>query len=125
MSTATTERTLDRIPRSPAPPRPPVRTPGAKPAAPGPVPGGHWGLPLAVVVIGMFMSVLDTSIVNVAVPAMEKAFNVSAEDIQWVATAYTLCLGVIVPTSAWLGTRVGLRRLYVWSLAGFALFSGL
>ncbi|HTK61282.1 MAG TPA: MDR family MFS transporter [Pseudonocardia sp.] len=84
-----------------------------------------WGLPLAVVVIGMFMSVLDTSIVNVAVPAMQKAFNVNSEDIQWVATAYTLCLGVIVPTSAWLGERFGMRRLYVWSLVGFAVFSGL
>ncbi|HEY9417856.1 MAG TPA: DHA2 family efflux MFS transporter permease subunit [Pseudonocardia sp.] len=84
-----------------------------------------WGVPLAVVVIGMFMSVLDTSIVNVAVPAMQKAFNVNAEDIQWVATAYTLCLGVIVPTSAWLGERIGMRRLYIWCLVGFAVFSGL
>ena len=84
-----------------------------------------WILPLSVLIIGTFMSVLDTSIVNVAVPAMQKAFNVNAEDIQWVATAYTLCLGVIVPTSAWLGERIGMRRLYVWSLAGFAVFSGM
>lgn len=84
-----------------------------------------WGVPLAVVVVGMFMSVLDVSIVNVAVPAMQKAFNVNAEDIAWVATAYTLALGVIVPTSAWLGERLGMRRLYVWSLVSFAVFSGL
>jgi EmrB/QacA subfamily drug resistance transporter len=101
---------------------------GAAPSSDTADESGHiakWGLPLAVVVIGMFMSVLDTSIVNVAVPAMQKAFNVNAEDIQWVATAYTLCLGVIVPTSAWLGERIGMRRLYIWSLVGFALFSGL
>ncbi|HZZ51978.1 MAG TPA: DHA2 family efflux MFS transporter permease subunit [Pseudonocardia sp.] len=125
MSTATTERTLDRIPRSPAPPRPPVRTPAPKPAAPGPVPGGHWGLPLAVVVIGMFMSVLDTSIVNVAIPTMQKEFGTSTDDIEWVSTAYTLCLGVIVPTSAWLGDRLGLRRMYLISLIGFSIFSAL
>jgi EmrB/QacA subfamily drug resistance transporter len=80
---------------------------------------------LAVVVVGMFMSVLDTSIVNVAIPTMQKQFGVSADDIEWVSTAYTLCLGVVVPTSAWLGERIGLRRLYVVSLLGFAGFSAL
>jgi EmrB/QacA subfamily drug resistance transporter len=93
---------------------------------PPPEPGrGGWALPLAVVVVGMFMSVLDTSIVNVAIPRMQKQFGVSADDIEWVSTAYTLCLGVVVPTSAWLGERIGLRRLYVLSLLGFALFSAL
>jgi EmrB/QacA subfamily drug resistance transporter len=71
------------------------------------------------------MSVLDTSIVNVAIPAMEKEFGSSLEDIEWVATAYTLCLGIIVPTSSWLGDRLGMRRLYLISLIGFSVFSGL
>jgi EmrB/QacA subfamily drug resistance transporter len=73
----------------------------------------------------MFMSVLDTSIVNVAIPTMQKEFGVTTDDIEWVTTAYTLCLGVIVPTSAWLGDRLGLRRLYVICLLGFSLFSAL
>jgi EmrB/QacA subfamily drug resistance transporter len=85
----------------------------------------NWGVPLAVVVIGMFMSTLDTSIVNVAIPTMQKQFGVSTDDIQWVSTAYTLCLGVIVPTSAWLGERIGLKRLYVTSLLAFAASSAL
>ena len=85
----------------------------------------NWGLPLAVVVVGMFMSVLDTSIVNVAIPTMQKQFNVTADDIEWVSTAYTLCLGVIVPTSAWLGDRIGLRKLYLVSLLAFSAFSAL
>ena len=85
----------------------------------------HWGLPLIVVVIGMFMSVLDTSIVNVAIPVMQDTYGASADSIQWVATAYNLCLGVVVPTSAWLGNRVGLRKLYIVSLVGFAVLSGL
>jgi EmrB/QacA subfamily drug resistance transporter len=125
MSTATTERSLDRTTHSPASPRPPVRTQPPKPAAPAPGSGGHWGLPLAVVVIGMFMSVLDTSIVNVAIPTMQKEFGTSTDDIEWVSTAYTLCLGVIVPTSAWLGDRLGLRRMYLISLVGFSIFSAL
>jgi EmrB/QacA subfamily drug resistance transporter len=102
--------------------------PDRAPSTPGPDTGDQvrrWGLPLAVVVIGMFMSVLDTSIVNVAIPAMQKEYGAAPDDIEWVATAYTLCLGVIVPTSAWLGERLGLRRLYLWSLLGFAVFSAL
>ena len=59
-------------------------------------------LSLIVLVTGMFMSVLDVSIVNVAIPAMQKDFGATTEDIQWVATAYSLALGVIVPASAWL-----------------------
>src|SRR5882672_3555129 len=90
-----------------------------------PAPDANWGLPLAVVVVGMFMSILDTSIVNVAVPTIQKEFGTTTDDIQWISTAYTLCLGVIVPTSAWLGERVGLKRLYVISLLMFSAFSAL
>jgi EmrB/QacA subfamily drug resistance transporter len=100
------------------------KTAGAKPAE-VPTYTAKWGLPLAVVVVGMFMSVLDTSIVNVAIPTMQGQFGASPDDISWVATAYTLCLGVVVPTSAWLGERLGLRRMYLMSLIGFSFFSAL
>src|SRR5882757_5901975 len=85
----------------------------------------NWGLPLTVVVIGMFMSVLDTSIVNVAVPTIQQEFSVTTDEIQWISTAYTLCLGVIVPTSAWLGERLGLKRMYIGSLLLFSAASAL
>src|SRR5437879_1764624 len=115
------------------PPAPAVSPPSNQrpPPAPGPsgtgeaAPQGNWVVPLAVVVIGTFMSLLDTSIVNVAIPTMQNQFGVSTHGIEWVSTAYTLCLGVVVPTSAWLGERVGLRRLYVISLLSFAVFSAL
>jgi EmrB/QacA subfamily drug resistance transporter len=110
-----------RTPPVSAPPAPPK----APPSAEGPGYVANWGLPLAVVVVGMFMSVLDTSIVNVAIPTMEGQFGASPDNISWVATAYTLCLGVVVPTSAWLGERLGLRRMYLISLLGFAFFSAL
>jgi EmrB/QacA subfamily drug resistance transporter len=107
----------------PAPPRP------AAPAPPSNQPVSYvtarWGLPLAVVVIGMFMSILDTSIVNVAVPRIQKEFGATTDAIQWISTAYTLCLGVIVPTSAWLGERIGLKKLYLISLIGFSAASAL
>jgi len=84
-----------------------------------------WGLPLAVLIIGMFMSILDTSIVNVAIPVIQKQFGVSTESIQWISTSYTLTEGVVVPASAWLGARIGLKRLYIWSLVLFTVASAL
>ena len=109
---------------------PPERRPPTPPSAPVPPAGGssqktNWIVPLGVVVIGMFMSTLDTSIVNVAIPTMQDLFGVSTDAIQWVSTAYTLCLGVVVPASAWLGDRMGLRRLYVISMLAFSAFSAL
>jgi EmrB/QacA subfamily drug resistance transporter len=91
----------------------------ARPAAAG------WGLPLAVLVVGAFMSVLDTSIVTVALPAIQKQFGVTVEDSQWVVTAYTLMLGVVVPATAWLGDRFGLTRVYNLALLIFAAGSAL
>jgi EmrB/QacA subfamily drug resistance transporter len=79
-----------------------------------------WGLPLAVLVAGMFMSILDTSIVNVALPAIQKQFGVGLEDSQWVTTGYLLMLGVVVPVSPWLSDRFGLTRVYNLALLAFA-----
>jgi EmrB/QacA subfamily drug resistance transporter len=78
-----------------------------------------------VLVVGMFMSVLDTSIVNVAVPVIQKQFSITTDQAQWITNSYSLCEGVVVPASAWLGERMGLRRLYVWSMIGFAAVSAL
>ncbi len=84
-----------------------------------------WGLPLTVVIVGMFLSILDISIVNVAIPAIQNDFGVTTDEVQWVVTAYTLALGVVVPTTALLGDRFGLSRVYSLSLLGFAAGSAL
>ncbi|HEX6404530.1 MAG TPA: DHA2 family efflux MFS transporter permease subunit [Pseudonocardiaceae bacterium] len=84
-----------------------------------------WGLPLAVLIAGMFMSVLDISIVNVAIPTIQNEFGVTTDDVQWVVTAYTLALGVVVPVTAWLGDRFGLSRVYHLALLAFAAGSAL
>jgi EmrB/QacA subfamily drug resistance transporter len=85
----------------------------------------RWGLPLGVVVIGMFMSVLNTTSVNVALPAMAGDLGAATDDIEWVVTAYNLTLGVVVPASAWLGDRLGLKRLYLISVLAFVVGSAL
>jgi len=92
----------------------------AQPAA-----SSGWGLPLAVLIAGMFMSVLDISIVNVAIPTIQNEYGVTTDDVQWVVTGYTLALGVVVPVTAWLGDRFGLSRVYRLALLAFALGSAL
>jgi len=89
--------------------------------------GGAWGVALLTLVIGAFMSLLDSSIVNVAVPTLETAFSASTDQIQWVITVYLLVLGIVVPSTGWLSDRFGTKRLYLVSLALFTVgsfFSG-
>jgi EmrB/QacA subfamily drug resistance transporter len=86
---------------------------------------GGWLVPLIVIMVGMFMAVLDISIVNVAVPAIRAEFGASMDSIQWINTGYSLTVGVVVPAAAWLGMRFGLRRVYLWSLVLFALASAM
>ncbi|MGH3608979.1 MAG: MDR family MFS transporter [Pseudonocardiaceae bacterium] len=87
--------------------------------------GAGWGLPLLVLIIGSFMSILDTSIVNVAILTIQNEFGATTDDVQWVVTGYTLALGVVVPTSAWLGDRFGLSRMYKVAMLAFAAGSAL
>ena len=61
--------------------------------------------------IGSFMAVLDTSIVNIAIPTMDNQLGASPDLGEWVATGYNLALGVVVPTSGWVGDRFGLERV--------------
>jgi EmrB/QacA subfamily drug resistance transporter len=106
-----------------------------RPAPPAPAPrevdqatserSDKWLVPLLVLVVGMFMSVLDTSIVNVAISAIQTDFGGSTADVAWISTAYSLVLGVVVPASAWLGDRLGMTRVYIVSLAAFAASSAL
>ena len=98
-------------------------------AAPAPAEGApagrmrHWVAPVLVALIGAFMSILDTSIVNVAIPTMMNVFNVGTNEIQWVSTIYLLALGVVVPFSAWLGDLLGFKRLYILAMGAFVLGS--
>jgi EmrB/QacA subfamily drug resistance transporter len=103
-------------------PVPPPKTPPGDPVPPAP-PATGWGLPLAVLITGMFMSVLDLSIVNVAIPSIRRDLGASIESVQWISTAYSLTEGVMVPASAWLGARFGLKRLYVALIVLFTIAS--
>lgn len=84
------------------------------------------GLPIGlifIIVIGAFMSVLDSSIVNVAIPRLMAVFGVSSDEIQWVLTGYLLASGVVIPLSGFLCDRFGHKRMYVISLIAFTIGS--
>jgi EmrB/QacA subfamily drug resistance transporter len=61
----------------------------------------------------------------VAVATIQTELGGSTTQVQWISTAYSLVLGVVVPASAWLGNRFGLSRIYIFALAAFAVGSAL
>lgn len=76
-----------------------------------------------IIVLGTFMAILDTSILNVALPKLMVLFSVDTKQIDWVLTAYMLVSGAIIPITTYLGERFGYRTLYIWSVASFTLGS--
>ena len=75
---------------------------------------------LALVCVAMFMTVLDVSIVNVALPSIKTALHVAEKDLQWVITAYTISFGGFLLLGGRAGDLLGRRRMF---MTGIALFS--
>jgi len=71
------------------------------------------------VTLGMFMSLMDHTIVNVAIPTLRGAFNVDLRAIQWVVTIYMITQAMVIPTAPYLNARFGIKRAYVWTLTAF------
>jgi EmrB/QacA subfamily drug resistance transporter len=76
-----------------------------------------------VVLLGAVMSILDTTIINVAIDRLAIDFNTSLTTIQWVVTGYTLALAAVIPATGWAADRFGTKRIYLWSLCLFLLGS--
>ena len=76
-----------------------------------------------VVLLGAIMSILDTTVINVAIDHLAVAFNASLTTIQWVITGYTLALAAVIPVSGWAADRFGTKRIYMTSLVLFTLGS--
>ena len=73
----------------------------------------------SVVILGSIMSILDTTIVNVALETLGRELHSTLADIQWVITAYMLALAAVIPVTGWAARRFGPRRLYLLSLVLF------
>ena len=78
-----------------------------------------------VVVLGAIMSILDITVVNVAINTLAGQFHTTLPTIQWVATGYTLALATVIPLSGWMADRFGTKRLYMTSIGLFVIGSSL
>ena len=73
----------------------------------------------AVVVVGLFMAILDTTIVSVTLPQMQKAFHTDFETITWVGSAYFLAQAAVIPIVGYLSDRVGTKLIFLTALILF------
>src|SRR5437764_8887718 len=79
----------------------------------------------AVVIVGSIMSILDTTIVNVALDTLGRELHSSISQIQWVVTGYLLSLAAVIPITGWAARRFGGKRVYLVSLVLFVAGSAL
>ena len=79
----------------------------------------------AVVVIGSIMSILDTTIVNVALETLSRELHSTIAEIQWVVTGYMLSLAAVIPVSGWAARRFGAKQVYLVSVVLFTAGSAL
>src|SRR5580658_5906685 len=79
----------------------------------------------SVVILGSIMSILDTTIVAVALDTLAKDFRVTVSTIQWVTTGYLLALAVVIPVTGWAVDRFGAKRVWMLSTLLFILGSSL
>ncbi len=78
-----------------------------------------------VFVAAMFMSIMDSTIVNVALPSLSRQFNAIGTSIDAVVVGYLVSLAIIIPASGWLGDKLGTKRVFLSALALFTLASAL
>jgi len=76
-----------------------------------------------VVVLGAVMSILDITVVSVALPTFQTEFNATYAQVAWTLTGYTLALATVIPLSGWAADRFGTKRLYMLALLLFTLGS--
>jgi len=81
-----------------------------------------------VIVAGLIAPLLDTTIVNVAIPALRDDLHTTVSTIQWVSTAYLLAMAVSIPVTGWATQRLGARRVWLaalWIFLAGSMLSGL
>jgi DHA2 family multidrug resistance protein len=81
-----------------------------------------WIIALSVM-LGTLLEMLDTSIVNVALPHMQGTFSASVDEITWVVSSYLVANGIMIPMTGWISARFGRKRYFLLSVTGFVLAS--
>src|ERR1051326_9167305 len=79
----------------------------------------------ASVILCTILEVLDSSIVNVALPHMQGSFSSTVDEVTWVVTTYLVAAGIMIPTTGWIAGRFGRKRYFIISITAFVLSSAL
>jgi EmrB/QacA subfamily drug resistance transporter len=93
------------------------------PLTPGRIP--YKWIVASLFVCAAFMDIMDTTIVNVALPTLAREFHATDASIEWVVIGYLLSLAVWIPASGWLGDRFGTKKVFLFALASFTLASAM
>src|SRR5207248_5414332 len=78
---------------------------------------------LAAVAFGLFMIMLDNTVVNVALPSIQRALGIDRAELEWIVNAYALTFGVLLLTGGKLADMLGRRRIFMVGLVIFTLSS--
>jgi EmrB/QacA subfamily drug resistance transporter len=78
-----------------------------------------------VFVSGLFMEILDTTVINVALPQLGRHFGAGNDSLEWVVTGYLLSLAIWIPASGWVGDKVGTKKIFLLAMAAFTAGSAL
>ena len=71
------------------------------------------------ILFGIFMIILDTTVVNVAFQTLRREYDATLNQAQWIISVYVLALGITTPMSGYLADRFGIKRIYIIGLAVF------
>jgi len=75
------------------------------------------------IALGMLLVMMDTTIMNVALPHLQSAFNTNINTVQWAITAYTLSLALIIPLSGWMADRFSAKKIFAGAIFLFTIAS--
>lgn len=78
---------------------------------------------MTVYIVGLVMTIIDGTIVNVALPTLAREFDVPSTDIEWISISYLLALAAVIPVAGWLGDKFGTKRMFAISLIFFVFGS--
>ncbi len=76
-------------------------------------------------IFGVFMDILDVTVVNVALPSIAEEFDVGPSTIEWIVIGYIVSLAVWIPASGWIGDRFGTKKTFMFALVMFSVASAL
>jgi len=79
----------------------------------------------ASVILCAILEVLDSSIVNVALPHMQGSFSAGVDEVTWVITTYLVAAGIMIPTTGWIAGQFGRKRYFLISISTFVISSAM